>query len=88
MYRIPKMAKVNIFCYAHLLIRFRVNKEYTLTMFRILYCTVHTFLGKSCALSVTVLTKHISSGTGLQRCRVLVYSNTNLFSMPVPKTNH
>ena len=61
MYRVPTMAKFNIFCYAHLLNRFRVNKGFTRTMFCVLYCIALSLL---CWVTRahsqrTVLTKHI-----------------------------
>ena len=41
---VPKMAKVNIFCYTHLLNRFRVNKGYTCKMFCVLYLIAFSLL--------------------------------------------
>ena len=41
MYRVPTMAKINIFCYAHN--RFRVSKGYTYAQ-SLVYCTVSHFL--------------------------------------------
>ena len=39
MHRVPMMAKVNMFCYVHLLDRFRVNKGYTHSHYFV-YCII------------------------------------------------